>query len=127
MALLVEIDNIKNQRNLIVHGMWGEIHGIAAVGSLRTKPNDPNNVIYEDWPPTRIIAFADQTPRCLVEALRLVERIECAENRSGDPPWVSPSFCKIFAKAGQHRETRLAPVDLTKLRCLVDAESVKRP
>jgi hypothetical protein len=45
-ALLDQIEDIKNQRNLIVHGMWGEIRGIAAVGSLRTKTDDLNNVIY---------------------------------------------------------------------------------
>jgi hypothetical protein len=86
-ALLDEIDNIKNQRNLIVHGMWGEIHGIAAVGSLRIKTADPNNVIYEDWPSTRMVAFADQTARCRDDALKLVERIETLR---GKPLWRSP-------------------------------------
>jgi hypothetical protein len=86
-ALLDQIEDIKNQRNLIVHGMWGEIRGIAAVGSLRTKTDDLNNVIYEDWPPTRMTAFADQTARCRDEALRLVERIETVR---GKPLWQSP-------------------------------------
>jgi hypothetical protein len=86
-ALLDEIDNIKKQRNLIIHGMWGEIHGIAAVGSLRAKTDDPNNVVYEYWPPTSMIAFADQTARCRDEALRLVERIETLRGRS---LWRSP-------------------------------------
>jgi hypothetical protein len=87
MALLDEIDNIKNRRNLIVHGSWGEIHGIAAVGSLRTKADDPNNVIYEDWIPTDMIAFAARTARCRDEALSLVERIETLR---GKQPWQSP-------------------------------------
>ena len=37
-ALLDEIDNIKNQRNLIVHGTWGQLDGVAAVKSLTQKP-----------------------------------------------------------------------------------------
>jgi hypothetical protein len=86
-ALLDEIDNIKNRRNLIVHGSWGEIHGVAAVGSLRTKTDDSNNVIYEDWIPTDMIAFAAQTARCRDEALSLVERIETLR---GKQPWQSP-------------------------------------
>lgn len=53
--LLDGIEELKDQRNLIVHGSWGDIDGVAAVGSLRAKTDDANSVTVEFFPPRRMI------------------------------------------------------------------------
>jgi hypothetical protein len=59
------IDQLREDRNLIIHGAWGEVDGIPILLSLRAKPDAPANIAGETYPPSRMVKIAVDIGRCI--------------------------------------------------------------
>jgi hypothetical protein len=58
------IDQLKDDRNAIIHGSWGELDGIPIIASLRLKTNSPSKVTSENYPAERMLKIARDIDRC---------------------------------------------------------------
>jgi hypothetical protein len=62
---LDKIEHLKEDRNNIVHGSWGEIDGVPIMLSLRAKNEDPKNITGETYPRHRMNGIADGISGCI--------------------------------------------------------------
>jgi hypothetical protein len=79
MAVLVVAGAVKalsEDRNLIVHGTWGELDGVPTVGSLQLETIDRNEVTFESFPPDRLRDFIRDVTACRDQAMAIIGEVE---------------------------------------------------
>jgi hypothetical protein len=64
LDILDKIDHLRDDRNNITHGTWGEIDLVPVVMSLRAKNDDPTNITGETYPRQRMNQIADDIFGC---------------------------------------------------------------
>jgi hypothetical protein len=52
--IITTINKFKSDRNLVVHGTWGEVNGVPSVGSLRLETDHDNWVTFESFDHERL-------------------------------------------------------------------------
>jgi hypothetical protein len=61
---VAHVDNLKGDRNIIVHGSWGEIDGIPVAASFRKETAGRTEVICEQYSPERMRKIAHDVSQC---------------------------------------------------------------
>jgi hypothetical protein len=77
---------LKNERNLIIHGSWGEMDGLPVVGSLRLESGDPSLVTYEHYPPSRMYEIEKYALDATRNVSAIIERLESLREKPSQPP-----------------------------------------
>jgi hypothetical protein len=70
------IKALSEDRNLIVHGTWGELDGVPTVGSLQLETVDRNEVTFESFPPNRLHDFIRDVTACQDQVTAIVAQVE---------------------------------------------------
>jgi hypothetical protein len=76
--LMELINNMKEERNLIIHGSWAEMDGKEVVGSLRSDTPDPSLVTYDHFPPKRLLEAEMAAIQANQNAAGLIGRLEAS-------------------------------------------------
>ena len=76
LAVAADVEALSEDRNLIVHGTWGELDGVPTVGSLRLETIDRNDVTLESFPPERLHDFIRDVTACLDRATAIIAQVE---------------------------------------------------
>lgn len=85
-SLLTVIDDLKEDRNFIVHGFWGCVtpERIPAATSLRPKA-DPDRAIMETFPPIRMTSISDGVDYAREQIVSLTLRLSPSRKRLEKP------------------------------------------
>jgi hypothetical protein len=70
------VETLSKDRNLIVHGTWGELDGAPVVGSLRLETIDRNEVTFESFPPGRLGDFIRDVTAYQNQVMAIVAQVE---------------------------------------------------
>jgi hypothetical protein len=70
------VHKTKEERNIVIHGTWGERDGIPVVGSLRVDTLDPALVIFEDYVPARVYGIAQYATSAKRNVMAVIGRLE---------------------------------------------------
>jgi hypothetical protein len=81
LAVAGAVKTLSEDRNLIVHGTWGELDGVPTVGSLQLETIDRNEVTVESFPPDRLRDFIHDVTACRDQAMAIIAQVESS---SGD-------------------------------------------
>ena len=81
LAVAGAVKALSEDRNLIVHGTWGELDGVPTVGSLQLETIDRNDVTFESFPPGRLREFIRDVTACRDQAMAIIAQVE---STSGD-------------------------------------------
>ena len=76
LAVAGAIKALSEDRNLIVHGTWGELDGVPSVGSLRPETIDRDHVTFESFPPGRLHDFIRDVTVCRDQAMAIIAQVE---------------------------------------------------
>lgn len=76
LALADDVELLSEDRNLIVHGTWGELDGVPTVGSLRFETVDRNDVTFESFPPDRLYDFIRDVTARGDRAVAIIAQVE---------------------------------------------------
>ena len=76
LAVAGAVKTLSEDRNLIVHGTWGELDGVPSVGSLRLETIDRNDVTFESFPPDRLRDFIRGVTDCRDQAMAIIAEVE---------------------------------------------------
>ena len=102
LAVAGAVKTLSEDRNLIVHGTWGELDGVPSVGSLRLETIDRNDVTFESFPPDRLRDFIRGVTDCRDQAMAIIAEVESSSGQN--PPQISsgslaaPSLAAISAR-----------------------------
>jgi hypothetical protein len=83
LALADNVEALSGDRNLIVHGTWGELDGVPSVGSLRLETIDRNDVTFEGFPPERMHDFIRDVAARRDRASALIAQVETSRRGLG--------------------------------------------
>jgi hypothetical protein len=87
--ILNVIKSLQEDRNFIAHGTWGTLapHGIPVVMSLRKSADDPEKVLTESFPTTRMRTIIDRINGANKSLTDLMDVIVASRGRQpGRPP-----------------------------------------
>ena len=76
LAVAGAVKTLSEDRNLIVHGTWGELDGVPIVGSLQLETIDRNEVTVESFPPDRLHDFIRDVTACRERAIAIIAEVE---------------------------------------------------
>ena len=76
LAVAAAVKTLSEDRNLIVHGTWGELDGVPTVGSLQLETIDRNEVTFESFPPDRLRDFIRDVTACRDQVTAIVAQLE---------------------------------------------------
>ena len=76
LAVAGAVKTLTDDRNLIVHGTWGEFDGVPTVGSLQLETIDRNEVTFESFPPDRLRDFIRDVTTCRDQATAIIAQVE---------------------------------------------------
>jgi hypothetical protein len=76
LALADDVEALREDRNLIVHGSRGELDGVPTVGSLRLETIDRNDVTCESFPPDRLHDFIRDVTARRDQAVAIIAEVE---------------------------------------------------
>lgn len=81
LAVAGAVKTLSEDRNLIVHGTWGELDGVPTVGSLQLETIDRNEVTFERFPPDRLRDFIRDVTACRDQATTIIAQVENSRRR----------------------------------------------
>ena len=76
LAVAAAAEALSEDRNLIVHGAWGEVDGVPTVGSLHLKTIGRNEVTSESFPPDRLRDFIRDVTACRDQVMAIIAQVE---------------------------------------------------
>jgi hypothetical protein len=76
LAVAGAVKTLSEERNLIVHGTWGELDGVPTVESLRPETIDSNVVTFESFPPDRLRDFIRELTTYRDQAMAMTAQVE---------------------------------------------------
>jgi hypothetical protein len=76
LAVAGAVKTLSEDRNLIVHGTWGELDGVPNVGSLQLETIDRNEVTFERFPPDRLRDFIRDVTACRDQVTAIIAQVE---------------------------------------------------
>ena len=76
LAVAGAVKTLSEDRNLIVHGTWGELDGVPSVGSLRLETIDRNDVTFESFSPDRLRDFLRGVTDRRDQAMAIIAEVE---------------------------------------------------
>jgi hypothetical protein len=76
LAVADAVQTFSEDRNLIVHGTWGELDGAPVVGSLRLETIDRNEVTFESFPPDRLRDFIRDVTAYRDQVMAIIAQVE---------------------------------------------------
>jgi hypothetical protein len=79
LAVAAAVKALSEDRNLIVHGTWGELDGVPTVGSLQLETIDRNEVTFESFPPDRLRDFIRDVTACRDQVTAIVAQVESSK------------------------------------------------
>ena len=74
--LIQFVSRTKDERNLVIHGSWGELDGIPVAGSLRSPTDDPSLVTFEDFPQSRMESIERYAKDAVRNVVAIIVRLE---------------------------------------------------
>ena len=83
LAVAGAVKTLSEDRNLIVHGTWGELDGVPTVGSLQLETIDRNDVTFESFPPDRLRDFIRDVTACRDQAMAIIAQVGGSRRRPG--------------------------------------------
>jgi hypothetical protein len=83
LELADDVEAFSEDRNLIVHGSWGELDGVPTVGSIRLETIDRNDVTFESFPPDRLHDFIRDVTVRRDRAVAIIAQVESARRGPG--------------------------------------------
>jgi hypothetical protein len=83
LAIAGAVKTLSEDRNLIVHGTWGELDGVPTVGSLQLETIDRNEVTFESFPPDRLRDFIRDVTACRDQATAIIAQLESSRRGPG--------------------------------------------
>jgi hypothetical protein len=83
LAVASAVKTLSEDRNLIVHGTWGELDGVPSVGSLQLETIDRNEVTFEIFPPGRLRDFIRDVTACRDQATSIIAKVESSRPGHG--------------------------------------------
>jgi hypothetical protein len=81
LAVAAGVKTLSEDRNLIVHGTWGELDGVPTVGSLQLEVIDRDHVTFESFPPDRLRDFIRDVTSCRDQAMAIIAQVESSRRR----------------------------------------------
>jgi hypothetical protein len=81
LAVAGAVTTLSKDRNLIVHGTWGELDGVPIVGSLQLETIDRNEVTFESFPADRLRDFVRDVSTCQDQVLAIIAQVEAARSK----------------------------------------------
>ena len=81
LAVAGVVTRLSEDRNLIVHGTWGELDGVPTVGSLQLETIDRNEVTFESFPPDRLRDFIRDVTACRDQVTAIIAQVESSRQR----------------------------------------------
>jgi hypothetical protein len=86
MNIIKYINATKHERNLVIHGSWGEIDGTPVVGSLRTDTPDPSLMTFTHFQPDDMREVAQYAINAIKHVSFLNDRLEPLIGKSSPQP-----------------------------------------
>lgn len=86
LRTLDQIDILRENRNAIIHGSWGEIDGVPVTASLRFKSSNLSEVVCEAYPPQMMTDICDAVERHIKNLGYFIKAIEASRKTSPPPP-----------------------------------------
>jgi hypothetical protein len=83
LAVAGAVKTLSEDRNLIVHGTWGELDGVPTVGSLQLETIDRNEVTFESFPPDRLRDFIRDVIACRDQVTAIIAQVESLRRGPG--------------------------------------------
>jgi hypothetical protein len=83
LAVAGAVKTLSEDRNLIVHGTWGELDGVPTVGSLQLETIDRNEVTFESFPPDRLRDFIRDVTALPNQATAVIAEVESSRRGPG--------------------------------------------
>jgi hypothetical protein len=84
--ILDHIDIMREDRNFIVHGVWGRnLNGVPVALSLRPKPLAPDLIVSEEFPDNRMRYIVFEIDKSRIQVKLLVKELSALPEKS-DPP-----------------------------------------
>ena len=84
LALADDVELLSDDRNLIVHGTWGELNHVPSVGSLRLETVDRNEVTFESFSPDRLYDFIREVAARGDRAVAIITQVESSRRGPGE-------------------------------------------
>jgi hypothetical protein len=82
LAVVAAVKALSKDRNLIVHGTWGELDGVPTVGSLQPETIDRNEVTFESFPPDRLRRFIRDVTACRNQVTAIIAPLESSRREN---------------------------------------------
>lgn len=79
------VNEVKDERNMVVHGTWATFNGIPIVGSLRANTQEKNKVTFESYPADRMREIRDYAISAIRNVTALIDRIEALRSAASFP------------------------------------------
>jgi hypothetical protein len=70
------VNEVKDERNMVVHGTWATFNGVPIVGSLRAATQEKTKVTFESYPADRMRDIRDFAILGIRNVTALIDRIE---------------------------------------------------
>jgi hypothetical protein len=76
LAVAGGVKTLSEDRNLIVHGTWGELDGVPTVRALQLETIDRNEITFESFPSDRLRDFIRDVTACRDQAMAIIAQVE---------------------------------------------------
>jgi hypothetical protein len=80
-SLLDAVDNLKGDRNTIIHGSWGEIDGVPVVASFRKEASGRTEVFCEEYSHERMRKIALDVSQCTKIVMMTIKLVKSSREK----------------------------------------------
>ncbi len=76
LNIITFVNEVKDERNMVIHGTWATFNGIPIVGYLRANTQEKSKVTFESYPADRMRDIRDFAISGIRNVTALIDRIE---------------------------------------------------